>query len=216
MRKSPAFLAAALVGFACWHGEPDEQGKASFAESEAQTDTRVNTYLREKLDTPALRACWSHLTGKGVVGVELRYRRQGADWAFEGAQPRGAKGAEGQEEAAAACLAEAARGTAFPVAPQNGTENDAKEFFVRWGFEVPLPNSADDVTAMIIDQPGDPLPEPVICQDCVLQNGVYSCKTRKRGYPDCRTYPDQPNVCSTESTACASGVFGVSGGVVMY
>jgi hypothetical protein len=213
VRNSHAVLAALLLGLACSQGEPKAQGRARFAETEAQTDTRLNAYFREKVATPALRQCWSQLAGKGWVGVELRYRKTGADWSFDAAQALDSAGPNSR--AAAACLTDAARGTAFPVAAQNETENAADALFVRWGWEMPLPRSAEEVAAMIISEPGGPS-EPVICEDCVLKDSVYRCERKKRGYPDCRTDPSQPNVCSTESTACASGVFGMSAGAVMY
>ena len=220
MRDSSAVLAMVLLGFACARPlpAPSTPSNPTPSAEEVATDTRVNAYFKDSVATSKLRACWNALGKDALVGLEFHYRKAGGNWQFGSVAPQSSTLAKDQEQAAAACVAEAARGTSFPVDAKNAGEVGATVLVLRWEWQVPLPSSADEVAAHTTNpRPGGPeLPVPPVCKICKHVGGdnPYTCETSKSGKPECEVRPDR--VCVESSETCSSGRFGMSGGVVMY
>jgi hypothetical protein len=125
-------------------------------------------------------ACWNALGKDALVGLEFHYRKAGGNWQFGSVAPQSSRLAKDQEQAAAACVAEAARGTSFPVDAKNAGEVGATVLVLRWEWQVPLPSSADEVAARTTNpRPGGPeLPVPPVCKICKARWGRQSLHVR--------------------------------------
>lgn len=97
---------------------------------------RVNASLHSGV-VPALRSCWSSVSGKGDIVFTHRYERDGAGrWLASGVDLYSSSIAEDQTKVALGCMREATRKHSFKAG-----RNDAKEgeFLLHWIWPVPMP-----------------------------------------------------------------------------
>lgn len=223
MRATTAILAISVLAFACARPLPTPTAPSTPPPTaeEVATDTRVNAYFKDTVATPKLRACWNALAKDALVVLEFHYRKSAATWQFASVDPLASTLAKDQQQAAAACVAEAARGTSFPVDAKIEREAAATTLVLRWEWQVPLPSSAEEVAARATTTgprgPDLPVPPAPVCKSCSKHLGgdiPYKCETVKSGKADCEIRPDR--VCVDGPEACSSGRFGMSGGVIMY
>jgi hypothetical protein len=194
------------------HSKPTSKSRKQIARAQ----NRVNRYFRDAVVTPKLRECWSRLQGRGDIAMGFTYKKTGSHWAFEKIALIKSNLPAGQDEVALRCMQDSVGATSFPVKDTDLRETYAKALVVRWTWPVPLPPKGAK-TARI--RGGGGLGDTGgACQDCVSR-GTYpyglKCKASSSGSSDCRSDISTPNVCST-GTPCLSGIFGTSGGYIIY
>jgi len=166
----------------------------------ARAQNQLNRHFNDAVVTPALRECWSRLQGDGAIVFDFTYRRSGSHWAFDKIALIKSNLHAGQDEVALRCMQGSVGSSAFSLKVAGPRETYGQNFVVRWTWPVPLPPKGT-VVAHIND---GGLIGSRDCQTCQHSK----CEAAKSGFTGCRTDPKQPNICSTDKTACMSGSFG--------
>jgi hypothetical protein len=170
----------------------------------ARAQNELNRHFSDAVVTPTLRACWSSLQGDGAIVFDFTYRRSGSRWAFDKIALIKSNLPAGQDEVALLCMQDSVGPSSFSAKVAGLREAHGQNFVVRWTWPVPLPPKGT-VVAHIND---GGLTGSRDCQTCQTRGGRAICEAAKSGFKGCKLDPKQPNLCSTESTACLSGVFG--------
>jgi len=179
----------------------------------AKSQNRVNSYFRDTVATPKLRECLSRVQGKGNIAIDFSYKRSRERWDFEKLAVKKSNLPAGQDEIALRCIQDSTSGTSFP-AGKTSREEYAKALAVRWKWPIPLPPKGAKMTRIKSGGGGESGSED--CEDCVLQSdGKSKCVASDAGGLDCKSYDDQPNLCSWKSL-CFGGVFGTSDWFFIY
>lgn len=194
------------------HSKPTSKSRKLIARAQ----NRVNRYFRDAVVTPTLRECWSRVQGRGDIAMGFTYKKTGSRWVFEKITLIKSNLPAGQDEVALRCMQNSIGATSFPVKATDLRETYAKSLVVRWTWPVPLPPKGAR-TARI--RGGGGLGDTGgACEICDWR-GTYpyglTCKPSSGGSSDCRSDPQTPNVCST-GDPCLSGIFGTSGGYIIY
>jgi len=223
MKPPILLLVVALVVnlSACTYGRMGESQKPqaqdqTFGENITTAQTRINRYFQNAVVTAAWKECWSRLKGEGLIAMDFTYRKAKDTWVFEKIAVKKSTLPEGQDAVALRCMEESARTTSFPVEMSNGPERAANAFVIRWTWPAPMPTTKEQMAARMIG--GGGLGDVAGCSECVERTDYpygLKCESRDRGgHLDCRE--ESTNVCSTASTSCLRGSFGIAGGVVIF
>lgn len=190
----------------------------TWSETVAEGETRLHEHFMDVLGKTQLKPCLARVGAKGLMHLDLLYNKSEDNWARPTVTSAGSSLPKGKDEAALKCFAQALSDDSFAVVARNSAEAEADTLIVRWTWPVPVPKDRDELAARIsTGGPGGP--EKPVCSECKLQGGGagYKCVTQERGgYPGCKVDPSQPNVCSTDSTKCFAGTFGMAGGAFIY
>jgi hypothetical protein len=157
--------------------------KDDSAERTAAAQNRIAGAFYSSL-VPKLKTCWDDVKGQGEIRFKYTYRREGNNWLWQGQELDGSSLDKGQDAAALACMQDAARGSTFPLEPEEATRA-SKELVVYWGWPVPLPPDTTQLARMIDTGGGGECRKS--CKDCAWSPVTHksSCISACSGFSGC-------------------------------
>jgi len=172
----------------------------------ARAQNQLNRHFSDAVVTSTLRECWSRLQGDGAIVFDFTYKRSGSRWTFDKIALIKSNLPAGQDEIALRCMQQSVGSTSFSVKVAELREANGQNFVARWTWPVPLPPKGT-VVEHINDGGLGSQGKCFYCKKSGVPPYNTTCVPLKSGKSDCRTDPNQPNLCST-GPACLSGVFG--------
>ena len=161
---------------------------------------------------PNLTGCWSQVSGKGAIQFKYTYAKDGNDWVFQNIEADGTSLDKGQDAAAMQCMQAAARGSKFPVEPEEAAQG-SKEMVIHWSWPVPLPEDTTQLARMIVENPpGGECAKR--CHDCAWKPGQSFCAMACSGWSGC-VEDGTGTGCKMTLPQCRTGWSGSFAGVFM-
>ena len=172
--------------------------------------TRINSFFYVAL-VPKLKNCWGQISGKGEIGFKLTFHKSGQAWEWQKAELESTV-PKAQADLALACMRDSARGSSFPIAPE---EARAHEFQIHWFWPVPFPVDISELEKMSVINPGGgkeppPAPKCVDCQRVIGSPRTAECVSTSSGWSICINDSDGMGCRLLEP--CSTGWSGFWGG----
>jgi len=220
VRSMMAAAAVMSLVTCAWRGETAPKDdtvhvqptKDDSAERTAAAQSRIAGAFYTSI-VPKLKTCWDQVKGKGEVLFKYTYRKEGNAWVWQGQELDGASLEKGQDAAALRCMQDAARGSTFPLEPEEAARG-SKELVIHWGWPVPLPEDTTQLAMMI--GTGGSGECRAACKDCAWSPTTHksSCASACSGFTGC-VEDGTGTGCRMTRPECKSGWSGSWGGAVI-